>query len=113
MAANTLPSVMAATSQDIEMLLASQAHVGSKNLQVHMQPVSFPWISPLLLGLLEAGTDQLLLVSLQDPSRWSERYQHRQDLVSQICSTLEPETEVSAGDWALGSEEIAARTDGD
>ncbi|CUS08287.1 unnamed protein product [Tuber aestivum] len=27
-----------ATTQDIEMLLAAQAHIGSKNLQVHMDP---------------------------------------------------------------------------
>jgi len=29
---------MNATQQDIEMLLAAQAHLGSKNLQVHMEP---------------------------------------------------------------------------
>jgi hypothetical protein len=38
MAPSNLPSVFNATSQDIEMLLASQAHLGSKNLQVHMEP---------------------------------------------------------------------------
>jgi small subunit ribosomal protein SAe len=38
MAPANLPSVFNATSQDIEMLLASQAHLGSKNLQVHMEP---------------------------------------------------------------------------
>ncbi|KAI1328545.1 ribosome-associated protein (Rap-1) [Xylariaceae sp. FL0255] len=38
MAPANLPACMAATSQDIEMLLAAQAHLGSKNLQVHMEP---------------------------------------------------------------------------
>ncbi|KAI5299985.1 structural constituent of ribosome [Ascosphaera atra] len=32
------PACLNATSQDIEMLLAAQAHLGSKNLQVHMEP---------------------------------------------------------------------------
>lgn len=38
MASSNLPSVLNATSQDIEMLLAAQSHLGSKNLQVHMEP---------------------------------------------------------------------------
>ena len=38
MAPMTVPSVFNATSQDIEMLLAAQCHLGSKNLQVHMEP---------------------------------------------------------------------------
>ncbi|KAJ6441818.1 LOW QUALITY PROTEIN: 40S ribosomal protein S0 [Purpureocillium lavendulum] len=38
MAPSNLPSVLNATSQDIEMLLAAQSHLGSKNLQVHMEP---------------------------------------------------------------------------
>ncbi|KJZ80202.1 hypothetical protein HIM_00052 [Hirsutella minnesotensis 3608] len=38
MAPSNLPSVLNATSQDIEMLLAAQCHLGSKNLQVHMEP---------------------------------------------------------------------------
>lgn len=38
MAPATFPAIFNATSQDIEMLLASQAHLGSKNLQVHMEP---------------------------------------------------------------------------
>jgi hypothetical protein len=38
MAPANLPACMAATSQDIEMLLAAQTHLGSKNLQVHMEP---------------------------------------------------------------------------
>ncbi|KAG6243454.1 structural constituent of ribosome [Claviceps purpurea] len=38
MAPSNLPSVLNATTQDIEMLLAAQTHVGSKNLQVHMEP---------------------------------------------------------------------------
>ncbi|KAI0452623.1 ribosome-associated protein (Rap-1) [Xylaria acuta] len=38
MAPANLPACMAATSQDIETLLAAQAHLGSKNLQVHMEP---------------------------------------------------------------------------
>lgn len=38
MAPSSLPSVLNATSADIEMLLAAQTHVGSKNLQVHMEP---------------------------------------------------------------------------
>ena len=35
---NTLPSIFNATAQDIEMLLAAQSHLGSRNLQVHMEP---------------------------------------------------------------------------
>ncbi|PNS21864.1 40S ribosomal protein S0 [Sphaceloma murrayae] len=38
MAPNNLPPIFNATSQDIEMLLAAQCHLGSKNLQVHMEP---------------------------------------------------------------------------
>ncbi|KAF1349957.1 ribosomal protein S2, flavodoxin-like domain-containing protein [Delphinella strobiligena] len=38
MAPSNLPAGMNATSQDIEMLLAAQSHLGSKNLQVHMEP---------------------------------------------------------------------------
>ncbi|KAJ5625706.1 hypothetical protein N7510_002015 [Penicillium lagena] len=38
MAPSQLPPVFNPTSQDIEMLLAAQAHLGSKNLQVHMEP---------------------------------------------------------------------------
>lgn len=41
MAPANLPSVFNATSQDIELLLAAQAHLGSKNLQVHMN--SYLW----------------------------------------------------------------------
>ncbi|TQS39078.1 hypothetical protein Golomagni_00401 [Golovinomyces magnicellulatus] len=36
MAPSVLPTIFNATSQDIEMLLAAQCHLGSKNLQVHM-----------------------------------------------------------------------------
>lgn len=38
MAPASLPSIFNATSQDIEMLIAANCHVGSKNLQTHMQP---------------------------------------------------------------------------
>ena len=38
MAPANLPAIFNATSQDIEMLLAAQAHIGAKNLQVHMEP---------------------------------------------------------------------------
>jgi small subunit ribosomal protein SAe len=38
MAPSNLPACFNPTSQDIEMLLAAQAHLGSKNLQVHMEP---------------------------------------------------------------------------
>ncbi|KAK3196587.1 structural constituent of ribosome [Lecanicillium sp. MT-2017a] len=38
MAPNNLPAALNATSQDLEMLLAAQTHLGSKNLQVHMEP---------------------------------------------------------------------------
>lgn len=34
MAPSNLPPIFNATSQDIEMLLAAQCHLGSKNLQV-------------------------------------------------------------------------------
>jgi small subunit ribosomal protein SAe len=36
--AKNLPSAFNATSNDIEMLLAAQTHIGSKNIQVHMEP---------------------------------------------------------------------------
>ncbi|KAI5295626.1 structural constituent of ribosome [Ascosphaera acerosa] len=36
--AQNLPACFNATSQDIEMLLAAQCHLGSKNLQTHMEP---------------------------------------------------------------------------
>ncbi len=38
MAPSNLPPIFNATSQDIEMLIAAQCHIGSKNLQVHMEP---------------------------------------------------------------------------
>ncbi|KAI9369734.1 40S ribosomal protein S0 [Aspergillus egyptiacus] len=38
MAPSQLPPMFNPTSQDIEMLLAAQCHLGSKNLQVHMEP---------------------------------------------------------------------------
>lgn len=38
MAPSQLPPIFNPTSQDIEMLLAAQCHLGSKNLQVHMEP---------------------------------------------------------------------------
>ncbi|KAI9791208.1 MAG: structural constituent of ribosome [Peltula sp. TS41687] len=38
MSPSNLPPIFNATSQDIEMLLAAQCHLGSKNLQVHMEP---------------------------------------------------------------------------
>ena len=38
MAAKNLPPAFNATAQDIEMLLSAQCHIGSKNLQVHMEP---------------------------------------------------------------------------
>ncbi|KAK8130336.1 40s ribosomal s0 [Apiospora kogelbergensis] len=41
MAPANLPSLFNATSQDMEMLLAAQCHLGSKNLQVHMEPYLF------------------------------------------------------------------------
>ncbi|EGS23945.1 40S ribosomal protein uS2 [Thermochaetoides thermophila DSM 1495] len=38
MAPANLPSIFNPTSADIEQLLAAQCHIGSKNLNVHMQP---------------------------------------------------------------------------
>jgi hypothetical protein len=38
MAPSNLPPIFNATSQDVEMLLSAQCHLGSKNLQVHMDP---------------------------------------------------------------------------
>jgi small subunit ribosomal protein SAe len=38
MAPSQLPPIFNPTPQDIEMLLAAQCHLGSKNLQVHMEP---------------------------------------------------------------------------
>ncbi|CAK7242729.1 MAG: structural constituent of ribosome [Sporothrix thermara] len=38
MSSANLPASFAATTQDIENLLAAQCHIGSKNLQVHMNP---------------------------------------------------------------------------
>ncbi|KAF8250099.1 putative 40S ribosomal protein S0 [Wilcoxina mikolae CBS 423.85] len=38
MSPNNLPAIFNATTQDMEMLLAAQCHMGSKNLQVHMDP---------------------------------------------------------------------------
>lgn len=38
MAPSNLPPIFNATSQDIEMLLSAQCHLGSKNMQVHMEP---------------------------------------------------------------------------
>ncbi|KAL2890930.1 40S ribosomal protein S0 [Ceratocystis lukuohia] len=38
MAPSNLPSIFDATAEDIQMLLAAQCHLGSKNLQVQMEP---------------------------------------------------------------------------
>ncbi|KAL2861126.1 40S ribosomal protein uS2 [Aspergillus lucknowensis] len=38
MAPSQLPPIFNPTPQDVEMLLAAQCHLGSKNLQVHMEP---------------------------------------------------------------------------
>ena len=38
MAPSQLPPIFNPTQQDIEQLLAAQCHLGSKNLQVHMEP---------------------------------------------------------------------------
>ena len=38
MAPSNLPAIFNPTQQDVEMLLAAQCHLGSKNLQVHMEP---------------------------------------------------------------------------
>ncbi|KAJ2904923.1 40S ribosomal protein S0 [Zalerion maritima] len=38
MADENRPSIFNSTSQDVEMLIAANSHIGSKNLQVHMQP---------------------------------------------------------------------------
>jgi len=41
MAPSNLPEAFNATQQDVEMLLAAQAHIGAKNVQVHMEPYVF------------------------------------------------------------------------
>ncbi|KAI5855356.1 ribosomal protein S2, flavodoxin-like domain-containing protein [Tricharina praecox] len=38
MSPNNLPAIFNATKEDMEMLLSAQCHMGSKNLQVHMDP---------------------------------------------------------------------------
>ncbi|KAF2861562.1 ribosomal protein S2 [Piedraia hortae CBS 480.64] len=38
MASKNLPAIFNATNQDVEMMLAAQCHLGSKNLQTHMEP---------------------------------------------------------------------------
>jgi small subunit ribosomal protein SAe len=38
MAPSNLPASFNATQTDVEMLLAAQAHLGAKNLQVRMEP---------------------------------------------------------------------------
>jgi hypothetical protein len=38
MAPSNLPAIFNPTKEDVEMLLAAQTHLGSKNLQVHMEP---------------------------------------------------------------------------
>jgi len=38
MAPSQLPPIFNATSQDVEMLISAGCHLGSKNLQVHMEP---------------------------------------------------------------------------
>lgn len=37
-APSNLPAAFAPSTQDVEMMLSAQAHLGSKNLQVHMEP---------------------------------------------------------------------------
>jgi small subunit ribosomal protein SAe len=45
MAPNNFPAALQATSQDIEMLLAAQCHIGSRNLQVKLSLNFFESIS--------------------------------------------------------------------
>lgn len=68
MAPANLPSVFDATSQDIETLLAAQAHLGSKNLQVHMNP--YLWKTRYALAMASpaygsCANHKMLTMSLQ------------------------------------------------
>jgi len=38
MSPSNLPAILNATQEDIALLLAAQCHIGSKNLQIHMEP---------------------------------------------------------------------------
>ncbi len=69
MAPANLPPIFNATSQDIEMLLAAQCHLGSKNLQVHMEP--YLWKTrPDGINVINIGKTWLVL-----PASHSNVYQ--------------------------------------
>jgi hypothetical protein len=60
------------------MLLAAQAHLGSKNLQVHME-VRF--INVHIISYEYNRADCLLAVLVEDSTRRNQCHQHWQDLV--------------------------------
>ena len=67
MAPANLPPIFNATSQDIEMLLAAQCHLGSKNLQVHMEP--YLWKTrPDGINVINIGKTWLVLRLIMEAS---------------------------------------------
>ena len=68
-----------ATTQDIENLLAAQAHMGSKNLQVSVFYIGWDIGTDVLTGP-RAGSHGPLCV--EDQARWCQHYQYWEDLVS-------------------------------
>ena len=69
MAPPSLSPIFNATSQDIEMLLAAQCHLGSKNLQVHMEP--YLWKTrPDGINVINIGKTWYVLTLYPSPPRF-------------------------------------------
>lgn len=68
MAPSNLPEAFNATQQDIEMLLAAQAHIGAKNVQVHMEPYVFKR-RPDGINVINIGKTWLVLSSMRKRER--------------------------------------------
>lgn len=84
MAPSNLPPVFNATSQDIEMLLAAQCHLGSKNLQVRSSvrtTQDYEHMEWLTDGI-DIGAYGTL--PLENQTGWNKCAQRRQDMVC-IC----------------------------
>lgn len=81
-------SIFDATDKDIEMLLAAQAHMGSKNLQVRTHWISrsgrYKGFWKSFQRWLEMAIGPHGPICVEDKAWRYQHYQHRKDLVSLI-----------------------------
>lgn len=80
MAPSNLPEAFNATQQDIEMLLAAQAHIGAKNVQVHMEPYVFKR-RPDGINVINIGKTWLVLSFMMKRARVESTAQHETRII--------------------------------